>query len=141
MSQQQPISTLVITQNALLATRLARKMTNRLSVHGISLTEYLVMDYLSQAPHGEPSRIELAEHLGMSASGVTRLLAPMEKTGIIETFKNPRDSRQSLVKLSDAGRKLFGEASVSFGHIASDLTDKLSQSQQTKLVEFLGRLL
>ena len=137
---QQSISSLVISQNALLATRLARKVSNRLSVHGISLTEFLVMDYLSQATLGDPSRIELAEHLGMSASGVTRLLAPMEKTGIIETFKNPRDSRQSLVKLSASGRKLFADASVSFAHISNELTDNLSQSQQTRLVEFLGKL-
>jgi DNA-binding MarR family transcriptional regulator len=114
---------------------------NRLSVHGISLTEYLVMHYLDGAPHKAVSRIELAEHIGMSASGITRLLAPMEKNGIVEKETNPRDARQSLVNLSKTGQRLYGEASVSFEHITGELLAGLSQNQLAKLVELYAKLI
>lgn len=133
-----PSATLVI-QNALLAAKLARKAGNRLSVHGISLTEYLVMDYLCQCPQ-EVSRIELAEYLGMSASGVTRLLLPMEKNGVVEKVQNPRDARQSQVRLSNTGKTLYEDAATSFGHIADDLTSVLSEPQKGKAIELLTRL-
>ena len=138
---QNSVSSVFIIQNSLIASRLSRKVGNRLSVHGLSLTEYLVMDYLSSCPHKEVSRIELAEHLGMSASGVTRLLMPMEKNRIVKKIKNPRDARQSLAKLSDTGQRVLDEASVSFAHIASDLTSQLSPNQQEKLIELYKKVI
>ncbi|WP_428819749.1 MarR family winged helix-turn-helix transcriptional regulator [Microbulbifer sp. MCCC 1A16149] len=129
----------LVIQNALLAAKLARKAGNRLSVHGISLTEYLVMDYLCRCTQ-EVSRIELAEHIGMSASGVTRLLLPMEKNGVVEKVQNPRDARQSLVRLSKTGKTLYKDATVSFTHIADDLTSALSEAQKNKAIELLTKL-
>jgi len=87
------------------------------------------------------ARIELAEHIGMSASGVTRLIAPMEKTGIIEKVANPRDARQSQVKLSNAGQRIYADASVSFEQITKELVGGLSQAQQEKIVELYGKLI
>ncbi|HEY8569932.1 MarR family winged helix-turn-helix transcriptional regulator [Microbulbifer sp.] len=132
-------SSAFIINNAILAAKLARKAGNRLSVHGISLTEYLVMDYLCQCPQ-EVSRIELAEYLGMSASGVTRLLLPMEKNGVVEKVQNPRDARQSLVRLSKAGKSLYKDARVSFTHIAEELTSGVSEAQLSKALELLVKL-
>jgi len=99
------------------------------------------MHYLDGAPQKMAPRIALAEHLGMSASGVTRLIAPMEKNGVIEKAVNPRDARQSLVKLSETGQRVYDEASVSFEYIANDLAGGLTKSQQEKLVELYGRVL
>ncbi|WP_204902998.1 MarR family winged helix-turn-helix transcriptional regulator [Microbulbifer mangrovi] len=130
----------LVIQNALLAAKLARRAGNRLSVHGISLTEYLVMDYLCGCPQ-EVSRIELAEYLGMSASGVTRLLLPMEKNGVVEKVQNPRDARQSLVRLTKTGKTLYKDATTSFTHIADDLTSALSETQKNKAIELLEKLL
>ncbi|WP_432452007.1 MarR family winged helix-turn-helix transcriptional regulator [Agarivorans sp. QJM3NY_29] len=135
------VSSLFIIKNALLASRLSKRVGNCLSVHGISLTEYIVMHCLSYDFHQGVSRVALADHLGMSASGVTRLLMPMEKNKVIETTKNPRDSRQSLVKLSATGQRLFEEARDSFSHIASDLTSNLSQNQLEKLAELYTKVI
>lgn len=132
-------SSAFIINNAILAAKLARKAGNRLSVHGISLTEYLVMDYLCQCPQ-EVSRIELAGYLGMSASGVTRLLLPMEKNGVVEKVQNPRDARQSLVRLSKTGKLLYKDARVSFTHIAEELTSGVSEAQLSKALELLVKL-
>ena len=134
-------SSVFIVKNAVLASRLSKKVGNRLSVHGISLTEFLIMDYLSTAPHKAVSRIELAEYIGMSASGITRLISPMEKNKIVEKTANLRDARESLVQLSETGQRLHGEALVSFEHIANDLISNINQSQIAKTVELYDKLL
>ncbi|WGL17894.1 MarR family transcriptional regulator [Microbulbifer bruguierae] len=137
---QETISATLLLQNALQASRISKKMESRLSVHGISMTEYLVMQSLSQDAFSEVSRITLADHLGMSASGVTRLLLPMEKNKIIEKVKNPRDARQSRVRLSATGKRVFEEARVTFEQISSDLACNLTQTQQERLVELLEKI-
>lgn len=85
-------------------------------------------------------RIEIAEAVGISASGVTRLIAPMEKIVIVEKESNPRDARQSLVKLSNAGQRLYAEASVSFEHCSKSMLESLSDNQLNKLMELSSRL-
>lgn len=140
MSQVTIGSTLII-QNALLASKLSKKVDNQLGMHGISFTEYMIMHHLDGSPLKTMRRIELAEHVGISASGVTRLIAPMEKIKIVEKEANPRDARQSLVKLSKTGQRLYKEASVSFEDCASSVLGSLSESQQEKLVELIGKAL
>lgn len=135
------ISATLVIKNALLASKLSKRVGNRLSAHGISLTEYLVMHYLDNSSHKAVSRIELAEHIGLSASGVTRLIAPMEKNNILEKEANPRDARQSLVKLTKTGQRLYGEAKISFEHIANELLGSLSQNQQEKIIELFAKVI
>jgi DNA-binding MarR family transcriptional regulator len=139
MSQVSVSSTFII-QNALLASKLSKRVDNQLSVHGISFTEYMIMHHLDGSPLKTMRRIELAEHVGISASGVTRLIAPMEKIKIVEKEANPRDARQSLVKLSKTGQRLYKEASVSFEHCANSLLGNLSENQQEKLAELSGKV-
>ncbi len=135
------VSSLFVIKNALLASKLSKRVGNHLSAHGISLTEYLVMHYLDNSPRKAVPRIELAEHMGMSASGITRLTAPLEKNRIIEKVANPRDARQSLVKLSKTGQRLYGEASISFDHIANELVGSISLGQQEKIVELYDKVI
>jgi DNA-binding MarR family transcriptional regulator len=126
---------------SLLHSKLQRKIDGQLSVHGISFTEYQIMHYLANTPEQTMRRIELAECVGISASGVTRLLAPMEKNHLVEKRSNPRDARVSLVKLSNTGATLFEHASVSFSHCAEDLTSPLSSKQLETLIELSTRLI
>jgi DNA-binding MarR family transcriptional regulator len=99
------------------------------------------MDYLYNSPSKAVPRIELAEYVGMSASGITRLLAPMEKIHLVEKVVNARDARQSLVNLSPTGVQVYLEATVSFTHVAKDLTGNISQAQLTKVLEAYSKLL
>lgn len=94
-------------------TKIFKMMDRCLSVHGISFSEYLVMYELSKMTNQSMRRIDLAENTGMSASGITRLLNPMEKLNVVEKEQNARDARVSLVKLTDAGFELFTNATQS----------------------------
>lgn len=118
-----------IIENALTASKINKRIDGELSYHGISYTQYLIMHHLAGSALKTMRRIELAERVGISASGITRLLAPMQKIKLVEKELNPRDARQSLVKLSIVGQELYRDASVSFEHCATELLQGLSDKQ------------
>ena len=125
---------------SLLNSKLTKKVDGQLSIHGISFTEYLIMHHLSNSPNKVMPRIQLAECIGITASGVTRLLSPMEKNKLVEKEANPRDARMSLVKLSKTGERLYEEASVGFEQAAKSATDSLTGAQLDKLLRYLNML-
>lgn len=127
--------------NYLLSTKLNKNADNQLSIHGLSFTEYMIMHNLNNAPLKSMRRIDLAECVGITASGVTRLLAPMEKIGVLQKEQNPRDARVSLVKLSTAGETLYQDASISFDSFAQSKLAALSKKQLETLIEFSNKLL
>lgn len=139
MQQSTPQSEFIMLQS-LLSTKLAKRVEGQLSFHGISFTEYMILRFLNEAPQKTMRRIDLAECVGISASGVTRLLAPMEKRKLVEKEANARDARVSLVKISKVGERIYKEASVSFEHSAQFLSERLSEKQLTTLLEFSRRL-
>ncbi|MFA6191882.1 MAG: MarR family transcriptional regulator [Sulfurimonas sp.] len=102
-------------------TNVFKTIDRNLSVHGISFSEFLVIHQLSLASNRTVRRIDLAESVGMSASGITRLLNPMEKLKLVEKEQNPRDARVSFVKLSDIGLELLNDATNSVQLAADSL--------------------
>ena len=62
------------------------------SIRGISLAEYRLLRALGDAPNARASRVDLAQSVGLTPSGVTRALRPMEKLGIVSTVKSKRST-------------------------------------------------
>ncbi|MEM7359956.1 MAG: MarR family transcriptional regulator [Pseudomonadota bacterium] len=129
-----------IIQHARLTHKILRRADSQLNIHGISFSEYMLLYYLNEAPNNVMRRIDLAEAVGISASGVTRMLAPMEKIKLVEKEINPRDARVSLVKLSETGKTIFAEASVTFAHTAKSITHALTTEQLKKMLGFTSQL-
>lgn len=130
----------MIINNAILAAKLSKRVGNSLSIHGISLTEYMVLDFLANNSKPEVARIELAEYIALSASGITRLLLPMEKNHLVEKVKNPRDSRQSLVKLSATGQTLYQDAKQTFRFASESILKDITEKQQEKWLEISAKV-
>jgi len=92
--------------------RLERRLDKSLgAIRGISLAEYRLLRALGDAPGSQASRVDLAEAVGLTASGVTRALRPMEKLSIVSTVKSKRDARLAIAALTPAGRELLDDAS------------------------------
>lgn len=92
--------------------RLERRLDHSLgAIRGISLAEYRLLRALGDAPGSQASRVDLAEAVGLTPSGVTRALRPMEKLGIVSTVKSKRDARLAIAALTPAGRELLDDAS------------------------------
>jgi len=77
---------------------------------GIGFNEFLILFYLDQAPGQKMSRVDLAEKIGMTASGVTRLLLPMEKVHLIKSGPVETDARVRFVMATPAGKEKLSEA-------------------------------
>ena len=137
-----------ITQNAelliklsTLQTRLSKRLEHQLSIHGISFTEFIVMFHLDDSPNDNMRRIDLAEKVGLTASGVTRLLLPMQKIGLVEKDVNPRDARVSLVKLTESGKQIFNDAADTFNRGAESLTKAFDPKTLAEFVKMTEALL
>ena len=120
--------------------KVIKTIDRRVSLHGISYSEFLVMYQLSLGTNKSMRRIDLAESVNMSASGVTRLLNPMEKLKIVEKEKNPRDARVSFVKLSDVGFELFTDAMKTLSHTADDLLESLDADETEVLFNIMKKM-
>lgn len=92
-----------------------------LSMHGIGFNDFMILYLLQQSPGQKMRRIDLAEKIGLTASGVTRMLLPMEKTGLITREANERDARVSYVVLTEAGKRVFEEAKETAGYVAKEI--------------------
>lgn len=126
--------------HAATTTRLHKQIDICLSYQGIRFTEFLIMHNLYASPQHMMRRTDLADSIGITASGVTRLLAPMEKNGIVEKEKNPRDARQSLVKLTSTGQKLYRDSMVGFTDFSKSKLKGWTVNQIETLSELFGNL-
>ncbi len=110
-------------------------------IHGLSVNELLLLMHLDQAEGGRLRRVDLAERLDMSQSGVTRMLAPMEKVGWVERAEDRRDARVSYVVLRKAGRRLAREGARTLAAQAETLFgEPWSEEDVEALSALLGRL-
>ena len=105
---------------ARLQTMMSKKF-NGLSMHGISLGDFMILYLLHQAPGEKMRRVDLAEKLGLTASGITRILLPMEKIGLISRESSQRDARVSYVVLTAAGRRIYEDATDTANSIAKEV--------------------
>ncbi len=95
--------------------RLEKRLDHSLgAIRGISLAEYRILRALGDSPNAQASRVDLAERVGLTPSGITRALRPMEKLGIVSTVRSKRDARLAIAALTTAGRELLNDASGVF---------------------------
>lgn len=76
---------------------------------GIGLNDFLILYYLTSAEGNKLRRVDLAHKMGFTPSGVTRLLAPMEKIGLIKREPSQHDARVSYVSLAPSGQRILQE--------------------------------
>ncbi len=111
------------------------------SVHGLALNEALLLMHLEKAPLRRLTRVDLAKRLHASPSTVTRMAAPMEKTGLIGRQSDPRDARLAYVVLTEAGLTLVGDVRKTLERRSAELFhDRWSESEIASLSKMLGRL-
>lgn len=103
-----------------------------LSAHGLGFNDFVILYILNQSSESKMRRIDLAEKIGVTASGITRLLNPLEKIGLVAREANERDARVSYVVITPIGKKIFEEAKVTAEYAAKDiLSSKKNKALQT----------
>jgi len=117
----------------------ARRFDSRLG-GGIGLNEFIILHSLSQAENERMRRIDLAEYVGLTASGITRLLAPMEKIGLIKREAHEGDARVSYVALASGGRTILSERIEKAELLAGDAMLGISRKSIKELSELLHKM-
>ena len=107
-----------------------KKVGGALSMHGLGLSDYFVLNQLYLAPAQKMRRSELAERVGLSPSGITRLLNPLEKIGLVENYFCPEDcdfeNQGGIYRILDLIREAEVSVKVaSFSFTHEDLADEL----------------
>ena len=89
------------------------------AIHGLALNEALLLMHLERAPLHRLTRVDLAKRLHLNPSTVTRMAAPLEKTGLA----------------------LVGEVRATLEKRAQGFfRDRWSEAEITQLSSLLGRL-
>ena len=101
---------------------LVRRFDSRLSgLHGVSFADLMVLLQLGDAPGGRMRRVDLAQALGLSASGVTRGLIPLERIGLVVREPDPRDARVAYAALTATGRTRLAEMLTAAEEVAAEV--------------------
>ncbi len=120
---------------------ISKQLDNGLgAIHGIGLTEYMVLLHLMQAPNHALRRVDIADALARTASGITRMLMPMEKIGLVEKESSSRDARVSLVKVTPAGEQLFKQACVTLEEKSERLLKNLDKKEIETFLALLNKI-
>jgi len=112
-----------------------------LTEHGLTINDYEALLHLSRADDGRMRRVDLAENLLLTASGVTRLLDGLESHGLVERAACASDRRVVYAVITTEGMERLRAASDS--HVASIralFEERLSKDELRQLGELLGRL-
>jgi DNA-binding MarR family transcriptional regulator len=112
-----------------------------LADHGLTINDYEVLILLSRADRGLMRRVDLADELVLTASGVTRLLDRLERAGWVDRATCESDRRVVYAALTDTGRAKLEEASASHLTAVREYFERrYSDEELTQLAELLGRL-
>ena len=111
------------------------------ATHGLTAVEYEALLLLSRADERALRRIDLARGLGLTASGVTRLLDGLERDGFVEKRACSADARVTYAALTDAGAERLEAASCSHtGSVRALFEERYTPEELDTLAELLGRL-
>ena len=111
------------------------------AAHGLTINDYEALLHLSRAEAHRMRRVDLADGLLLTASGVTRLLDGLERAGFVAKAACDTDARVTYAVLTDAGREKLEEASAS--HIVAVrrlFEERYSEEELETLARLLGRL-
>jgi len=81
-----------------------------LAEHGLTMGDYQVLVYLSEAEDHAMRMCDLAGHLQLSPSGVTRRLDGLVRAGLVARQPSETDRRVMMAVLTDAGMALLERA-------------------------------
>jgi DNA-binding MarR family transcriptional regulator len=119
-----------------------RELSSELvSAHGLTINDFEVLLRLSRADGSRMRRVDLAQEVLLTPSGITRLLEGLERSGFVERVACKEDLRVSYAQLTPAGRtKLRAAGKTHVAGIHRLYLDHFDPDERAVLGELLGRL-
>ena len=109
--------------------------------HGLTLNDYEVLLHLARAPGKRMRRVDLAESILLTASGITRLLEGLERSGLVARELCDTDRRVVYARMTEAGAEKLREAGrTHVAGIESLFVGRYSDEELATLSSLLSRL-
>ena len=119
-----------------------RELSSRLEAqHGLTLSDYDVLVQLYFAPDYKLRRVDLARVVILTASGITRLLDGLERSGWVAKARCASDARVTYAVLTEAGVTKFEDAQrTHLADVEELFGSRFDPAERATLAELLGRL-
>jgi DNA-binding MarR family transcriptional regulator len=119
-----------------------RQLSAQLSAeHGLTISDYEVLVRLSRAPERRMRRVDLADQVLLTASGITRLLDGLERSGYVERGSCDTDRRVVYAVLTDEGlAKLRAASETHVAQIEAYFTARYDGDELATLAALLARV-
>ncbi|MBI2710554.1 MAG: winged helix-turn-helix transcriptional regulator [Actinobacteria bacterium] len=89
---------------------LIRAVSPSISANGLLVPEFEVLVRLSRTPRGRLRMSDLAAQVGLSSSGLTRLVDRLERERLVAREPCPSDRRGAYTVITASGRRRIGSA-------------------------------
>lgn len=118
--------------------RIARTHHALLAVHGLTLSQFVVLSNLVNEP-GLSQQV-LADRLDVTKGNVSGLIERLEQAGLVERRGDPEDRRSYQLYATEAGHDAFAAAAPDLENNVADKLSVLTDEEQTTLLNLLARL-
>src|SRR5580704_5929297 len=108
------------------------------AVHGLGLSDFAALHHLAEAPTGRLPRVDLAQRLALTPSGVTRLLAPLERRGIVTREDAGHDARATYAVLTRSGKALVKDATATMNTVAESILGSLGERDRATFAKLVS---
>ena len=85
-------------------------------------------------------RVDLAERVGLTASGVTRTLLPLEKIGLVTRESDPRDARVGFAAITPVGHEMVDNAAAVVELVSREAVRAFDPGQVASMTGILGSI-
>lgn len=142
MTDQVPAALIAFVQLSNAHAAMQRAFNQELQAAGsITVTDFEVLRRLADAPDGRMRRIDLAHAVGVTPSGITRLLDGLEQAGLVGKHHCTEDHRVTYAVITVHGRSVLGAtAQTHLTGLVALFGERYSDQELTQLVSLLGRL-
>ena len=112
-----------------------------LAPQGLTMGDYEVLVWLSEAEHDRMRMCDLAGKLQLSPSGLTRRLDGLVKSGWVDRASCSSDRRVMYAHLTDTGRaKMISAAPHHVASVRRHVIDPLGAEGMAQLGDLFGRI-
>ena len=109
--------------------------------HGLTINDYEVLLRLARAPERRMRRVDLADQVLLTASGITRLLDGLQRDGFVARASCDSDRRVVYAVLTDAGMEKLAEATTThFAQIDELFAERFAEDDLETVTGLLTRL-
>jgi DNA-binding MarR family transcriptional regulator len=113
--------------------RLSRRLQGERSAAGLSLTKTSLLGHLARRGDLSPGELAAADRL--QPQSVTRVLAELERDGLVQRYRHPADKRARRMRITVTGRATLSADMRRRDEWLADAMTELSATERATLLE------